>query len=110
VENVLYALPLLACPVGMGLMMWLMMRRNKDAAMGRMAAPAEGAASSQTTADASQDDRLSQLRAHLGEVQAQQAAIADRIARLSAEERSPEPVDNSQPDRSKPAPPTRRAS
>lgn len=28
-SSILYSLPLLACPVGMGLMMWLMMRGQK---------------------------------------------------------------------------------
>lgn len=37
-NQVLYALAVLACPVGMGMMMWLMMRSNKNPS--RDAAPA----------------------------------------------------------------------
>lgn len=34
-SSILYSLPLLACPVGMGLMMWLMMRGKKRGARGQ---------------------------------------------------------------------------
>ena len=74
-ENLLNLLPLLACPVGMGLMMWLMMGRNRRQDMGSTQAP---------TVEPSPEDRLAQLRAQLDEVQTQQAAIAAQIARLSA--------------------------
>lgn len=90
-ENLLYALPLLACPVGMGLMMWLMMRGNKHQEMGSIQAPAESGPAGQSAAATSQDERLVQLRAQLEEVRAEQGAIAERIGRLSAEDQPAQP-------------------
>jgi hypothetical protein len=104
-ENVAYLLPLLACPVGMGLMMWLMRRGNGGQAMGRMQTPAGNAPASQPNADASEDERLTQLRAQLGEVQAQQAAIAEQIARLTAEDQSGELSDRANTVPADPLPP-----
>jgi hypothetical protein len=104
-ENVAYLLPLLACPVGMGLMMWLMMRGNRGQPMGKTQAPAENAALSRPTTDGSQHERLTQLRTQLEEVQAQQAAIADQIGRLSAEDESRELSDRSETVPSDPVPP-----
>jgi 2,4-dienoyl-CoA reductase-like NADH-dependent reductase (Old Yellow Enzyme family) len=96
-ENLLSVLPLLACPIGMGLMMWFMMRMNKsqDAA----SAPAATAPASATSA-AVADDRLAGLRVQLEEVHAQQAAIAAQIERLST---ASEPTDPADLDRTGPA-------
>lgn len=85
--------PLLACPVGMGLMMWVMMRGNKGQAMGAARMPAQNAAARQTSAGLDPDERLAELRAQLGDVHAQQAAIAAQIRQLAAEDQPAEPVD-----------------
>lgn len=58
-EQSLLALAVLACPVGMGLMMWLMMRGQK-----RPAPPEEGSSPSPADAEfASLRAELDQLRA-----------------------------------------------
>ncbi|WP_020388718.1 hypothetical protein [Kribbella catacumbae] len=58
-EQSLLALAVLACPVGMGLMMWLMMRGKKGPAP-----PQEGASPSRADAEiASLRAELDQLRA-----------------------------------------------
>jgi hypothetical protein len=106
VENLVGLLPLLACPLGMGLMMWMMMGMNKRQDMGSTAA--ENAPGGGATGGANPDDRLAQLRAQLGEVQAQQATIAAKIAELSAEDRSAEPGEAARTAPSEPARPAAR--
>ena len=55
-SELLYTLPLLACPIGMGLMMYFMMRGNNGAA-----AP-----------NASSGDELTRLRAEVDQLRAEQ--------------------------------------
>jgi len=83
-EYALSLLPLLACPIIMGLMMWLMMRSNRGEAMNPTRMP--GA----TVSDMPSGDRLGQLRAQLGELQTRQAEVAGQIKRLAAEEQATE--------------------
>lgn len=55
-SQLLYSLPLLACPVGMGLMMYFMMRGNKD----------------DTPRPSTQADELTRLRAEVDQLRAAQ--------------------------------------
>ncbi|TDO35154.1 hypothetical protein EV643_12440 [Kribbella sp. VKM Ac-2527] len=70
----LYALAILACPVGMCLMMWLMMRGNK-----RADRPQSGPGTSQTDAE------VAQLRAELD------------VLRATARDRQAPPADSGRP-------------
>jgi hypothetical protein len=66
----LYLLALLACPVGMGLMMWMMMR---------MQGPAAGAAaekSAETTPE--KQVELTRLRAEIDQLRAERADLHNR--------------------------------
>jgi hypothetical protein len=56
VSQLLYVLPTLACPVGMGVMMWVMMRKPK------------GSASSLAPAQAHADAELAALRVELAQL------------------------------------------
>ena len=105
-ENLTGLLGLLACPLGMGLMMWMMMGMNKRQDMGSTAA--ENTPAGRPASEASSDERLTQLRAQLSEIQAQQAAIAAKIAELSAEDRSAEPGEAARTAPGEPAPPASR--
>lgn len=62
--ELLYPLALLACPVGMGLMMWMMMRGNKQES------PQPGHAPT--------PDELTRLRAEVDQLRAAQRAPIDR--------------------------------
>ncbi|MDQ6906688.1 MAG: hypothetical protein M3176_07670 [Chloroflexota bacterium] len=74
-------LPLLACPLGMGLMMW-MMRGKKDTPMQGMQDRAGDVAANQPPPALHPDDRLTILHGQLDDVQ-------EQIARLAAEDRTP---------------------
>ncbi len=54
-QQLFYSLAFLACPVGMGLMMWLMMRSNK-----------------QSPATRDSDDELARLRAEVDQLRTQE--------------------------------------
>lgn len=85
-------LPLLACPLGMGLMMWLMMRGHKDHAEIVTPGTAKTTATSPAVATPDSLDRLDALYLQLGQVAAQQLALAEHLTRLESTERPAEPV------------------
>ncbi len=73
-------LPLLACPVLMGGMMWLMMRLNT-----RQDAPAlRDVAISVRTDHTGPDTQLAALHAQLDAIEAQQAALAAQLGQSGA--------------------------
>ncbi|MBP2348985.1 hypothetical protein JOF29_000068 [Kribbella aluminosa] len=63
-KELLYSLPLLACPLGMGLMMWFMMRGKKEG-QAQNGAP-------RSAADVAADAQIASLRAELDQLQAGQ--------------------------------------
>ena len=71
-SQVFYALALLVCPVGMGLMMWFMMRGKKH----------DGAATSLSPGDAAE---LATLRAEADLLRANQRDLASPSASPSAD-------------------------
>ena len=85
--------PLLACPAGMGLMMWVMMRGNKGQTMGAARPPDQDTSAMQTMTGLNPDERIAVLRDQLAAVQEQQTAIDARIRQLSAEDRLEEPYE-----------------
>lgn len=91
-ENLLSLLPLLACPVMMGLMMW-MMRGNQNQTTGSHETP-----SSNLAAPTSPDDRLAVLRAQLADMEGQQQTIAAQIAQLQADDGPLEPIAHGETD------------
>jgi hypothetical protein len=70
-ERLLWALPALACPIGMGLMMWMMMRPGQKQ-------PADASATS------ARQDELAQLRSEIAALRQAQAA-PDLTKSVSAE-------------------------
>ena len=75
---VLSLLTYLACPLGMGAMMWLMMRGTNARATDVAPLPAHGRSYAGRHADAHPDDQLSALRGELAAVDARIAAASDR--------------------------------
>jgi hypothetical protein len=63
-----YGLAALACPVGMGLMMWMMMRGNRNNASGN-AGVAPG-----VPAPLESQQQMAQLRAEIDQLKAERAA------------------------------------
>jgi len=63
VSELFYALALLACPVGMGAMMWFMMRGNNHG--------------SQSQAGTAADDEVTRLRAEVDQLRAAQREASE---------------------------------
>ena len=64
-DQVLNALAVLACPVGMGMLMWLMMRSNKNP--------------SQDAAPAASDAEVAQLRAEVDRLRTVQLSVTSSV-------------------------------
>jgi len=86
---ILSLLPTLACPVGMGLLMWVMMRGTTSQAAQTLGGPAG-------QVDRSTDTQVAALRAQRGTLDDQQATIAAQIQVLAAQEDGPVPMSTRQ--------------
>jgi hypothetical protein len=78
-EKLLYLLPALGCPVGMGAMVWFMMRSGKSGQAGQAGQAAQPGA---LAPPAVQDQEIAALRAEVDQLRAAQrdAREADRPA------------------------------
>ena len=91
-SDLLSLLPLLACPVGMGVMMALMMRGTKDQGdQSRAVAATPTPAPAPPAAGLGPDERLAALRDQLRATRAEQDAIAARIDQLAGDGEPVEP-------------------
>lgn len=68
-DQVLYALAVLACPVGMGMLMWLMMRSDKKP--------------SRDAATAASDAEVAQLRAEVDRLRAVQPSASISVGKYA---------------------------
>lgn len=90
-QYLLSLLPFLACPVGMGIMMWVMMRGNQGP-MATTVPRRDAGEISATPIGRTRDEQVAELRARLSRLQAHQQAIADQITELDGKLETPDPV------------------
>lgn len=105
-EQLLPYAAILLCPLGMGLMMWMMSRGNKRQGTGSPQTPASSTA--QRPAATRRADRVGALRGELEALQAQQAAIAGQISRLASQDGESPPAARKQAGTSASPPAKRR--
>lgn len=72
---------LLACPIGMGLMMWMMMRGQQGQQGSTPSTPSTG--TTKTSSAGAQDSELRTLRAQVKSLKNQQATLLAEIRKLS---------------------------
>ena len=101
-QYIISILPFLACPLVMGVMMWIMMRGNQgnqgqgmntmnQDRMPTMAAPRRDSGqivSSVPPVARTRDEHVAELRSRLSRLQTQQQTITSQLAELDAQEES----------------------